>query len=171
MLPEAPADASTLIYLGKASAFPLAMSCVRGLLTPPAVWDEAVVAGQAGGHEEVRAIVEAEESGFVRRTELDRRLRRTSSQIRSHYGLGMGESEVIAAAQPSGLAILDEGRASRVAESLGLRVVSTLFLPVLALGEGVAASEAKAVLRRLAEVTGARADLLILIEQEIEEIK
>lgn len=137
---------------------------------PPAVWQEAVVAGQERGHEEVGQILQAEDQGVVTQVELDQSRLRRATLIRSRHALGSGESQVITLAERVGHAIVDEGRASRVAESLGIQVASTLFLPVLAVQEGVDAGEAQAELRKLSVVVAPRADVLLAIEQRLKEI-
>ena len=62
-----PIDTSSLIYLAKASGLAAANACVGPLLLPPAVWREAVQAGEARGDPEVHRVVTAESSGWVSR--------------------------------------------------------------------------------------------------------
>ncbi len=72
---------------------------------------------------------------------------------------------MVALATVRGQVLLDESRATRVAEALGFRPLSTLFLPLLGRSSGVL-TEAHALefLRRLSIATGARADVVIRIE-------
>lgn len=161
-----PADASSLIYLAKASAFEQASACVPALVAPPAVWSEAVDAGRRIGAPEVDRIVQAHERGFVRRAEPADELAQRSAAIALEHRLGAGESEVLALAGPREVVVVDEGRATRVALSLGLVPVSTLFLPVLGRRRGTLdEAESIALLRRLAVVTGASADATFAIEE------
>ncbi|MBI5709836.1 MAG: hypothetical protein HZC42_05935 [Candidatus Eisenbacteria bacterium] len=163
-----PADASTLIYLAKAEAFELAWKCVGRLAVPPSVWRESVEAGDRKGAVEVARIRLAHESGLVRRVQLSTRTATRAREIAARYLLGSGESEVLALGGRGGRVIVDEGRATRVAESLGLVPVSTLFLPVLGAARGrLGEPSAVELLRRLAGITGARADVTILLERLI----
>ena len=71
-------------------------------------------------------------------------------------------------AEPGGRALVDEGRATRVAESLGLVPVSTLLLPAIGAAEGkLEGTAAMELLHRLASVTGARADVIVRLERII----
>jgi predicted nucleic acid-binding protein len=164
----APGDSSTLIYLAKADAFGEVANCLAAILVPPAVWREAVEAGERRGAPEVTRIRSAEHAGFLRRIELDANLRQLADTIADEYRLGAGESEVLAVGATLGRGVVDEGRASRVARSLGILPISTLFLPVLGRQRrGLGEREALQLLWRLAVVTGARADVVFVIEQHI----
>src|SRR6266508_1601994 len=125
---EVPADASTLIYLAKADAFMEVGLCVAGLLAPPSVWREAVVDGERIGALEVPRIRAAQSLRQVDLSEAQGALART---LASEHRLGAGESEVLALGRSAGYAVVDEGRGARVARSLGIVAISTLFLPVL----------------------------------------
>ncbi len=90
--------------------------------------------------------------------------------IATEHRLGLGESEVLALARAQLMAIVDEGRAAKVAKSLGMLAVSTLFLPVLArTRESMTVGEAVAFLHRLAIVAGTRAEVVFEIERHIRE--
>src|SRR5712691_11472860 len=128
---ELPADASSLIYLAKADAFAAAFSCVGGLLAPPAVWREAVEAGEHIGAAEVPRIRAAAEQELLRIVELSTDQQELAATIAAQHRLGLGESEVLALGTAIGRAIVDEGRATRAADALAILPVSTLFLPVL----------------------------------------
>ena len=167
---DVPGDASTLIYLAKADAFAAAARCVSRILAPPSVWREAVVEGERIGAAEVPRIRAAAENGFLAHVELAPDDERAAGEIATVHRLGLGESEVLALARTGMRAIVDEGRAQRVAESLGIVTASTLFLPVLGVRRGaMSAEEAIRVLRQVAVVVGARAEAVFEIERHIEE--
>jgi predicted nucleic acid-binding protein len=162
---EVPADASTLIYLAKADAFTDVALCVAGLLAPPSVWREAVVDGERIGAIEVPRIREAES---LRRVDLTPAQGALAATLASEQRLGAGESEVLAIGQSAGYAVVDEGRGARVARSLGIVALSTLFLPVLGRRDGgLDQDEALELLHTLSVVTGARAEVVIALERRI----
>jgi predicted nucleic acid-binding protein len=100
------------------------------------------------------------------RVELTGQEEALAGSLAGDHRLGRGESEVLALGRRLGRAIVDEGRASRVAAALGIRRVSTLFLPVLgAQGRAMTRADAIAFLRRLALATGARAEAVYAIEE------
>lgn len=159
------ADASTLIYLAKADALPIAARCVGPLLIPPAVWKECVEAGERKGALDVARIRLAEHEGLVRPVELPARALARAREIAERHMLGTGESELLAMARAGQMVLLDEGRATRVAVSFGLSPISTLLVPVIGAFHGrLAVAEAKTLVRRLAVVSGARADLVLQLE-------
>jgi predicted nucleic acid-binding protein len=163
-----PGDASILIYLAQADAFEAAARCVGSILVPPSVWREAGDDGERIGAVEVPRIRAAAEAGSLRRVELSEREEALAAAIAGSGRLGSGESEVIALATRGGQAIVDEGRAARVAEARGITVVSTLFLPVIGRRAGVLQErEAIDFLRRLAVVIGPRAEVVYTIEQHL----
>lgn len=164
---EVPGDASTLIYLAKADAFEAAGSCVPTILVPPGVWREAVEAGEQFGYADVPRIRAAETSGLLRRLELSAAEETAAGSIASEHRLGLGESEVLALARTT-RALVDEGRAARAARALGIVPISTLFLPVLGRRRRTLdAGPAVELLRRLAVVTGARAEVVFAIEEAL----
>ena len=163
-----PGDASTLIYLAKADAFEAARRCVGTILVPPSVWREAVDQGERIGAVEVPRIRAAAEGEALRRVELTEREEVLAATIAGVDHLGVGESEVIALSSRGGWAIVDEGRAARVAEARGITVVSTLFLPVVGRrADAFGADEAIELLQRLAVVIGPRAEVVYAIEQQL----
>jgi len=165
---ELPADSSSLIYLAKADAFEEVARCVGTIQVPPAVWREAVEEGERIGAPEVPRICAALESGSLRHLALSAEQARLAATIAGEHRIGSGESEVLALSSPGARVILDEGRASRVARSLGVVPVPTLFLPVIGHRAGdLAFDHALDLLRRLAAVTGVRSDTALVIEQEL----
>jgi hypothetical protein len=171
MVSAIPADASCLIHLARTDAYDEAARCVDALLATPAVWREAVEDAERFGYGEAVRIRSAEGVGIVRRTPLDAGGRTLAGALAGAHNLGQGESETIALGRQVGRAVLDDGRAARVAEALGVEPLSTLFLPVLGRLRGVPAFEAIALLRRLAVVMSARADAVIEIERHLEEMQ
>ena len=166
---ELPADASSLIYLAKADAFEEVALCVRTIQVPPAVWREAVEDGERIGAPEVPRIRDAFEAGSLQHLrDLTATQTRLAGTIAGENRVGSGESEVLAVARPGARVILDEGRATRVARSLGVIPLPTLFLPVIGHRAGdLALNDALDLLRRLAAVTGVRSDTALVIEQEL----
>jgi predicted nucleic acid-binding protein len=152
--------------VAKTNAFPEIRSRVGRILVPPSVWREAVDAGERIGAPEVERIRNEEATGFLEKVGLSREVEALARRIASRYRLGHGESEVLALAGRQGRAIVDEGRAARVAESMGIIVVSTLFLPVLGVQSGrMSVARATDFLYRLASVTGARAAAVLAVEE------
>jgi predicted nucleic acid-binding protein len=164
---ELPCDASTLIYLAKADAFAEGARCLGPLVVTPSVWREAVE-GERIGAADVPRIREAERSGILHRLVLDESDQQLAESIATEHRLGAGESEVLALGRAIGRAVVDEGRASRVAESLGITPISTLFVPLVGLREQLLSQrEALDLLRRLAVVAGARAEVVFALEEEL----
>ncbi len=61
-----------------------------------------------------------------------------------------------------GTAVIDEGKATRVAQALGVRSVSTLFVPIIGFRKATLDRKgAEELLKTLAVVTGAKAETLI----------
>jgi hypothetical protein len=165
---EVPADGSSLIYLAKADAFGLAGHVARPILVPPSVWREAVVAGQEVGALEVPRILVAEREGLLQRVELAESELRLAGTIATQHRLGSGESEVLAITAIGGRAILDEGRATRVARSRGVVPISTVFLSVVGFAAGdLDAEQAREFLRSIASVVGIRTDLSLALERQL----
>ena len=163
-----PGDASTLIYLAKADVFEPAQQCVSTILVSPSVGREAVDEGERIGALEIPCIRAAADAGSLRLVELSEREEALAAAIAGADRLGRGESEVLALSMRIGQAIVDEGRAARVAEARGITVVSTLFLPVLGRRSGSLDEEqAVELLRRLAIVIGPRAEVVYAIEQHL----
>jgi predicted nucleic acid-binding protein len=101
----------------------------------------------------------------VRRLDLTTKQEQRASQIASTHRLGQGESETLAAAESGGRVLVDDGRATRVAQALGLVPLSTLFLPVLAVrAGGMSESDALARLRSIATAANARAETVIALQ-------
>jgi predicted nucleic acid-binding protein len=169
MFEEPPGDASTLIYIAKAAAFEEISRCVGVLWVSPSVWRESVDAGLRVGAPEVERITDAEARGLVKRLDLSRSVEARALKIAADYGLGRGESEVLAIGEDlrEGV-VIDEGRGTRVANALGIRSTSTLFLPVIgARRSKLGVEEAVSLLRRLASPAGASAAAVFAIEQAI----
>lgn len=166
---ELPGDASTLIYLAKADAFPEAQRCIAGISVPPSVWREAVEDAERLDYPDVPRIRAAAAEDFIARVELDDAAQALAGAIATEHRLGLGESEVLALGYDTGHALLDDGRAARVASSLGITPASTLFLPVLGYRDGeLDRGAALDLLRRLSIVTGARAETVYEIEAFIQ---
>ncbi len=160
-----PADASVLIYLAKADVFAVAHRCIGALVATPAVWREAVEAGERKGAPEVGRIRVANGAGQLVRVHLAQGIAKHARELSARHQLGHGESEVLALGRRGGEVLVDEGRATRVAESLGLVPISTLFVPVLGAVHGqLDEPAARDLLHRLAVVTGAQADVILSLE-------
>jgi predicted nucleic acid-binding protein len=162
---EIPADASTLIYLAKARAYDVITACQLTLLAPAGVWREAVEDGEAAGYLDAAAIREAEIANRVKRLDLTANQGERASEIATTHRLGQGESEALALAAPGGRLLVDDGRAAKAAQALGLVPLSTLFLPALAVRVGrMSRRDALARLRSIATAANARAETVITLE-------
>lgn len=160
-------DASTLIYLAKADALPDAGRIAGALLVSPAAWRESVGTGRRGHAEAVR-IRSARKQGLIQILDLDARAERKAIELRSRHRIGLGESQVLAAARKSSTVLMDDRRAARVARVSGLIPLRTVSLPAFSCRRGLlGASEALALLRRLATVIPVRADVLMRLETDL----
>lgn len=163
----APADASSLIYLARADAFPALAPVVGRLLAPPGVWFEAVEEGERIGAPEVPRIHRAKELGLLERVSLDASERKRADGLR-RQGLGRGECEVLAIGARTRTVVIDEGRGSRVARASGLEPISTLQLVVLAFRQGnLDARAAHELARELAKVMNVTAEVFTAIERRL----
>jgi len=112
------ADSSPLIALAVTGAIDLLPQLYRGVLLPPAVWDEVTIAGQGlPGAEVVRG------AGWLKVTKPDPAVVAALTIL-----VGQGEAEAIALAQSvvGSILLLDDAQARRVAERIGLRRIGTL---------------------------------------------
>lgn len=164
---EIPADATCLIYIAKVAGFETASRCFRRFLVTSAVRRESVVEGERFGYADAAQIRAAETSGVLRRVPLDAHAESTAAALAATWRLGQGESETLALGLRHGRAVVDDGRASRVAEAIGVEPVSTLFLPALGAERGLDRRDAIGFLHQLAIVTNARADAVLAIEELI----
>src|SRR5262245_47953603 len=122
---ELPADASCLIYLARIDGFARAARCVDALLVGPAVWREAVEDGERFGYEDAQRIRDAEERGFVRKVALDAENSVLAGDLATNWRLGLGESEALALGRERRRAVVDDGRAAKVAVTVGIEPIST----------------------------------------------
>lgn len=166
-----PADASCLIYLARIDGFSRASRCVDSLVTGAAVWREAVEDGERYGYDDAQRIRRAQESGFVRKVELDAEVAALAGSLATTWRLGQGESEALALGRGLGRAVVDDGRAARVALALGIEPVSTLFLPAFGAHRGLEQDEAIHLVRELAIVMSARAEAVFAVEEFIRRSK
>ena len=163
-----PADTSTLIYLAKADLFREVPSCFGTIVVPDAVWTEAVEAGERVGRTDPSRIRTAAAQGWLRKAAPEARTMMAAHDIATRYGLGRGESQVIAVASTSVEVMLDDRRAIRVASSMGLRPVRTIRIPELGCARGCwSVSAGLAMLRKLSVIVAVRADTLSLLERAI----
>jgi len=160
-----PADASALIYLAKAEAFALAAKCVGPLEVPPAVWREAAEAWEEIDAEEVGRMRVAEETGSLKRVTLSEKLKMRAGTLAYRHSMGAGEGEVLALATAGSHVMLDEHRATRVARKLGFVPIGTLRTPLIGAAQGhLSGPAAMELFHRLAEVSNARSDLVMRLE-------
>lgn len=161
-------DASSVIYLAEADALRDAAVLVGALLVPPAVWREAVEAGERRGQLDQVSIRSARDQGLLHVLELDPEIEKRAIEIKRRRRIGFGESQVLAIAKQGGLVLMDDRRAARVAMSMGVSPARTISLPVLCWRRGlIDSSGALDLLRRLTRVVGVRADLLMRLEADI----
>lgn len=168
---ELPADASCLIYLARIDAFRRAAQCVDALVVGPAVWRESVEDGERYGYHDAQRIRDAAETGFVQKVDLAPEVAAFAGDLATTWRLGQGESEALALGRERGRAVVDDGRAARVAVTVGIEPVSTLFLPALGALRGLDHDEAVQLLRQLAVVMSARAEAVFAVEKFIRRSK
>jgi predicted nucleic acid-binding protein len=163
-------DASSVIYLAKADPLHDVGALLGALLVPPAVWRETVEAGESWGQLDKARIRSARDQGFLQLVELDPATERRAIEIRRRRRIGFGECQVLAAARKGSLVLMDDRRAARVAMSMGISAARTISLPVLCWRRGlIESSDASELLRRLTEVIGVRASVLMRLEADIRE--
>jgi predicted nucleic acid-binding protein len=164
------ADASALIYLAKADLLGAACQIVGAVRVVPAVWGEAIESGLSRRLPDAARLEQAAAEGLLRRVPLAMAPLRLAAEIGKQFRLGSGESQVFAMAKRGESILMDDGRAVRVALSLGLIPVSTLMLPALGVRRGaVDEGFARQMLRVLATVVAVRADTLAQLESRISE--
>ena len=157
------------MYLAKAAGLAAAYARFWPLLMPPAAWAEVVTAGVRAGRAEVAAVEKAVADGYVQRAALDAALRRRAHKLELQFGLGAGESEVLALGPGFELVLIDEHRATRAAKALGVSSLETAFVPALCAQAGVLdAKAAHELLNAIARHTKVRAELAIRARQLIE---
>ncbi len=149
-----PADASSLIYLAKAGALSVAADLFGPLAATPAVWREAVDLGEKRGSPDARAIREAWEKKVVQQVGLDAADLARAEEIAQEFGLGSGESEVLALGGRLEAVVLDDHRATRAARHLGILCMETIVIPGLCVHARILdRSQALALLDELARHT------------------
>jgi uncharacterized protein len=129
------ANTTPLILLAKCGLFSLLQRFYGQLLLPPAVWREVVEEGNGRAGQQETADARTTEWIAVR----DLRGREMAQRLRDTFGLGDGESEVIALAQEctADLVLLDDERAVRQARELGFVVRRTPGILALAKHQGL----------------------------------
>jgi predicted nucleic acid-binding protein len=132
-----PVNASSLIYLAKANALRVAAEYLGTLLVPPAVWREAVEAGEKRGRPDAAAIRIALEHGVVRHTPLVQKESERAERIARAFGIGAGESQVLTLGAEREVVLLDEHKATRAAGHLGILSIRTIVLPALCAQAGL----------------------------------
>ena len=132
-----PSDASALIYLAKAGALTVAAEYLGPLLIPPAVWREAVESGEQRGSPDAAVIRMAVDPGVVKPVRLHAAQSQRAIRLARVFGLGAGESEVLAMGAQRDVVLLDEHRATRAARHLGILCIETIVLPGLCAQAGV----------------------------------
>ncbi len=169
-LTDPPADATSVVYTAKADRFPTVARCLGALILPPAVWEEAVDAADHG-RPDVQRILAAEGSGFVRRALLPESVRSLSDEIERSFGLGAGESQVLAmAVSGSRQAIVDDRAARRIAVRLGIIHFRTVEIAVVGRAYGLLSlAEAQELLHALAIPAPLKAADMLALERLIEE--
>jgi predicted nucleic acid-binding protein len=159
-----------LIYLAKANAFAEAHAVLGVLGIPPFVWKEAVDSGETRGLKDPAATRMALEQCHIRKLVLTPPQERAAWALGRDYRLGIGESQVIVMARRRARALLDDARAADVADSMGIQVVSTTDLPVLAVAKGpLDAGRALELLYRLAQSMTIPSDRILWLQTRIKE--
>jgi predicted nucleic acid-binding protein len=159
-------DASPLIYFARIDAIQLAAKVLGEIQVPPAVFEESVTAGRAGGYADAEVIAEAIAAGWLQQLTLDSESSQIAAELGQLPSLGLGECETIAHAKCQGLrAVLEDRRARRVATDLGVSTLGCIDVLYLALiRRKIEVPEFRSLLRAYADVTGL--DSAALFEHE-----
>lgn len=165
-------DASPLIYLTKMDKLAFLAQVMGPVAIPPAVYREAVEAGQRHGRPDAARIAAAIREKTVVRLDLTTQETQLTSGLGTDPRLGRGECEVIACAAHRRLrALLHDKKARRVASAHGVRTIQAtdvLFLALLR--RHISLTEFKRLLRDLTVLTGMDAATLLEREELAEEI-
>jgi predicted nucleic acid-binding protein len=162
-------DASALIYLAKCDAFSEATAVLGVLGVPPAVWKEAVEAGESRGLPDAAATRLALEKGWLRRLVVTPAQERAGWALGRTHRLGAGESQVLVMARQGAIALMDDDEAAAVARMMGISVMRTPQIPVYGVRRGVFNVERGLnLLDRIAAVTTLPAGLLQQLLAKIE---
>ncbi|HID63803.1 MAG TPA: hypothetical protein EYP49_13850 [Anaerolineae bacterium] len=160
-------DASPLIYSAKMNKLEFLVRVVGTVAIPPAVYQEAVDAGQRHRRPDADHIAAAIKEQMIVRLELTaQEAHQLTSRLSTDPRLGAGECEVIACAAHRSLkALLHDKKARRAAAAQGVRTIQladVLFLALLR--RHVSLSEFKNLLHDLAILVGM--DTATLLERE-----
>jgi len=165
-------DASTVIYLAKADALEEAHALLGALLIPPAVWGEVVGTGKSGEQLDQARIRSALDRGVLGLVELEPLEASRAIVIGGRHRIGLGESQLLAIARKGSLVLMDERRGARIARRFGVVPIRTMSIPLVGVRRGlITRPAALSLLRRLAVVTGVRAELFMRLEDEIREAR
>ena len=111
------ANSGPLISLAKIGKVELLRDVYETIHIPRAVWNEVTV-GEQPGVQEVR------EASWIRTHDVSNQI--AVNMHRSRIGAGEGEAIVLAIELNADLVLLDDERASRIAQSLGLTKTGTI---------------------------------------------
>lgn len=125
------ADAGPLIHLGRINKLHLTHDLFKEIHIPEAVKTETVNKGKAEGHADAIAIERAISSGWIKVA----KAKTNAEKLAEEAKIGRGEAEaILLARQMNTIKILmDDARAGKVAQSLGLKPHSTVYILKLAL--------------------------------------
>jgi uncharacterized protein len=127
------ADSSVIIHLAGISQFDLLRQVHGSLLVPPAVWDEVVVQGQ--GRPGAIELTKAVSDGWVAVDKSSPRVQLPPGGATLHPG--ETEAILLAASQVGTLLLMDDAAGRTVAASLGIPVMGTVGILVVATQSGL----------------------------------
>ena len=130
---QAVADSSVIILLAGIAQFDLLRHLHGSLLVPPAVWDEVVIQGQ--GRPGAQELANAVTDGWAVVATPSAPIQLPPRGATLHPG--ETEALLLAASQPGRLLLMDEPAGRAVAVSLGIPVMGTVGVLVVAKQSGI----------------------------------
>lgn len=167
-----PTDVSAIIYLAKAGALQPASACFGPLLMPSAVMAEVLHGGARRAAGDVAEVERAIAQDFIEQVPTSAAIRRRAQELSRRFGLGAGESEVLAIGSAYDVLLIDDRRAARAGRTLKLAIIETAFVPGACVAAGVLEHPAAfELLNAIGRHTTMRAEVLTQARRLIEEAR
>jgi predicted nucleic acid-binding protein len=122
-------NSSPLINFAALGRFDLLQALYATIVIPQAVYNEVVVAGQGQPH-----ALTVSQAAWIRRESIHTPI---AVQTLRHLGAGEAEAIVLATETPGSLVILDDRQARLTAHALGVSVIGTLGILLIAKRKGL----------------------------------